>query len=61
MNRSRMFENSTEDSIRTERWRTMALNQQKNTHFWDRKGNKDDKFGTGFFVHKKIGTAVKRI
>jgi hypothetical protein len=38
----------------------VALNQQANIHF-SGKGNENHESGTGFFIHKRIMSAVKMV
>jgi hypothetical protein len=38
-----------------------ALNQQANIHFFYGKWNENHELGTGFFVHKRTISAVKRM
>jgi hypothetical protein len=39
----------------------VALNLLENTHFFYGKVNENHELGTGFFVHKGITSAVKRV
>jgi hypothetical protein len=39
----------------------VAPNWQENTHFFYGKGNENHELGTGFVVHKRITSAVKRV
>jgi hypothetical protein len=42
------------------RWETEGTNRAGDCIFFNRKGNKSNQFGIGFFVHQRIVLAVKR-
>jgi hypothetical protein len=39
----------------------VAQNQQPNIHFSMEKGNENRELGTGFFIHTRIVSAIKRV
>jgi hypothetical protein len=39
----------------------VALNEQVNIYLYMEKGNENHELGTGFFVHKRIISAVKKV
>jgi hypothetical protein len=39
----------------------VASHQQENTHFSIERGMRGHEFGTGFFVHKRVISAIKRV
>jgi hypothetical protein len=39
----------------------VALNEQANIHLSMERGNGNNELGTGFFVHKRIKSAVKKL
>jgi hypothetical protein len=43
------------------RWKKGGTVRAGDCNFFYGKGNEDHQFGTGFFVHHRIGSAVKRV